>query len=171
MPKRKFEATDGFSHLPKRRRVGSVVRLEDISDELILRILSFLTPHEVGLAARYEISEKFETNADRPVPRDDCTFWQTTTNHGRNDITQDGCGHESCKYPPLPLARYETSPDTQPNQPTGLTIDTCSSHPSSPTGNGSIGYGTIGIMARATCKIWRYRSHRCPQSSSRHTME
>jgi hypothetical protein len=171
MPKRKFEATDGLSHLPKRRRVGSAVQLEDISDELVLRILSFLTPHEVGVAARYEISTTPSNIADHPVRHTDFTFWQTTTNHGKSDTTHDGCDHESCRYPLLPLVPYETSPDTQPNLPTGLTIDTCSSHPRSPTGNGNIGYGTIGITARVTCKIWRYRSHRQPPSSSRHTME
>lgn len=52
MPKRKIDASNGLAHLPKRRRIGHLVRIDHISDELVLRILSYLTPDELGLTAR-----------------------------------------------------------------------------------------------------------------------
>ena len=52
MPKRGFDAVDGVTPKFKRRRVGPLVRLDDISDELVLRILSYLSPEELGSAAR-----------------------------------------------------------------------------------------------------------------------
>lgn len=52
MPKRSFDAVDGETQNSKRRRVGPLVRFDDISDELVLRILSYLSPDELGSAAR-----------------------------------------------------------------------------------------------------------------------
>ena len=52
MPKRGFDAVDGVTPESKRRRVGPLLRFDDISDELILRILSYLSPEELGSAAR-----------------------------------------------------------------------------------------------------------------------
>lgn len=139
MHKRKFDGADSLPHIPKRPRVGSAVRLEDISDELVLRILSFLTPCELGLAARYETSELPDFFADRPVLHADCAFLRTTMSHGKNDTTHVGCSHESFGYPPSPPARNDMCRDIQPNQPTGLTTDTLSSPLKSRTGNGSTG--------------------------------
>lgn len=52
MPKRRIDEVDGPTQQVKRRRIGPLIRLDDISDELALRILSYLSPDELGLTAR-----------------------------------------------------------------------------------------------------------------------
>jgi hypothetical protein len=57
MPKRRIDAVDRPIQQSKRRRIGPLVQLDDISDELVLRILSYLSPDELGITAR--LSRKF----------------------------------------------------------------------------------------------------------------
>jgi hypothetical protein len=52
MPKRSIDELDGPTQQLKRRRIGPLIRFDHISDELALRILSYLSPDELSLTAR-----------------------------------------------------------------------------------------------------------------------